>query len=133
MFICLSSVVTLALLSLLLLLSFSHGLLLHFRRRYSRLPYVRHPISATFTLLLPHLMPSSFLYPKVIPPLRVVGQSLHIIIRSGRITLTQVLTVSFAVVLCSGRIRACASAFPITKAFVHAAIDNPFLLYYISY
>jgi len=49
-----------------------------------------------------HPMPSPFLYPKATPHLRVVGQSLHTIIRSGRITSTRVSMVSFAVVLCSG-------------------------------
>jgi hypothetical protein len=68
--------------------------------------------------LLSHPIPSSFLYPRVMPHLRVVSQSLHIIIRSGRITLTRVSTVSFAVALYSGRTRpTCASAPPITKAF----------------
>jgi hypothetical protein len=76
---------------------------------------VRRPSSTTFTLLL--FAPSSFLYPRVMPHFRVVGQSLHIIIRSGRITLTQVSTVSFAVVLYSRRTRTCASVSPITKAF----------------
>jgi len=61
-------------------------------------------------LPLPHLMPS-FLYSRVMPHLKVISQSLHIIIQSGLITLTRVLTDSFVVVLCSRR--TCASAFPI--------------------
>jgi len=83
-----------------LLLSFSHRLLSYSHRCYSRIA-----ITTNFTFLLPHPMPSPFLYPKMMLHLRVVGQSLHIIIRSGWITSTRVSTVSFAVVLCSGRIR----------------------------
>jgi len=81
----------------LLLFWISHRLLSHSRRCYSRIA-----IATTFYRLLfcplPHPLPSSFLYPKVVLHLSVVGQSLHIIIPSGQITCPA--SVSFAVVLC---------------------------------
>jgi len=60
------------------------------------------------------------------PHLRVIGQSLHIIILVWTNRVTRVSTVSFAVVLCSGRV-----GFSDYKLLIHAAIDNPFLPYYI--
>jgi len=45
------------------------------------------PFTHTLSVTLCHsLLPSSFMYPNVVLHFRVVGQSLHIIIQSGRIT-----------------------------------------------
>jgi hypothetical protein len=69
----------------LLLFCSLHRLLPHSHRCYSQIAIaITFYLSYSFTLFRISL--PSFLYPKVMLHLRVVGQSLHIIIRSGRIT-----------------------------------------------
>jgi hypothetical protein len=87
--------------------------------------YLSYSLSIPFFPALALYIPKSGLH------LRVVGQSLHVIIRSGRIMLTRVFTVSFAVILCSKRTRTCASASSNTSFWYMLLSIIPF--YYISH